>query len=90
MVDAKSFSLSATTNKSKIRLEEKRKIFHGSISLGIRRSYWLADMVEEVMLYQGKEDFVRSFREELEALMVRKGCNKASCFLEVAVFAQGG
>jgi hypothetical protein len=46
--------------------------------------------VEEALLYQGKEDFVKSFREEVEVLMVCKGSNKASRFLEAVVFAEGG
>jgi hypothetical protein len=46
--------------------------------------------VEEALLYQGKEDFVKSFHEEVEVLMVCKGSNKASRFLEAVVFAEGG
>jgi hypothetical protein len=45
--------------------------------------------VEEA-LYQGKEDFVTSFRDEVEVLMLRKSSNKASCFLEEAVLLLGG
>lgn len=90
VVEAKSFSLSATKGKSEICLEERRKRFSGSISLGIRCSDWLANMVEEAIMSPGKEEFVKSFRVEVEVLMVCKGSNKAGCFLQATVFAKGG
>jgi hypothetical protein len=89
-VKAKSFYLSVKTGKSGIHLEERRKRFSESISLGIQCSDWLADTVDEGQLYQGKEDLVKTFCEEMEVLMVRNGSNKAGHFLEVAVFAEGG
>jgi hypothetical protein len=89
-VEAKSFSFSANTGKSVLCLEEKRKGFSGFISLGIQCSDWLADMVEEALESQRKEDFARSFRDEVRLLKVRMGSNKAGCFLEVAVFIEGG
>jgi hypothetical protein len=63
-MEAKSFLFSAKLGKSMIHLEERRKGFGGSILLGIRRSDWLADTVEEALLSQRKEDFAKSFREE--------------------------
>ena len=63
-VEAKSFLFTANLGKSLIRLEEKRKGFGGFLSLGIKLSDWLADMVEEAFESQGKEDFARSFRDE--------------------------
>jgi hypothetical protein len=74
---------------SRICLGESGKSFNGSCSMGIRCSDWLADTVEEA-LYQGKDDFVTSFYEEVEVLMLRKGSNMANCFLEAAVFAKEG
>jgi hypothetical protein len=41
------------------------------------------------VVVSGKEDFVKSFHEEVEVLMVCKGSNKASRFLEAVVFAEG-
>jgi hypothetical protein len=89
-VEAKSFSFSANTEKSILRLEEKRKGYGGYISLGIQCSDWLADTVEEALVSRGKEDFAKSFRDEVRVLKVRKGSNKAGCFLEVVVFVEGG
>jgi hypothetical protein len=89
-VEAKSFLFTANLGKSLIRLEEKRKGFGGFLSLGIKLSDWLADMVEEAFESQGKEDFARSFRDEARVLKIRMGSNKAGCFLEVAVFVEGG
>jgi predicted Ser/Thr protein kinase len=54
--------------------------------LGIRCSNWLVDTVEEALLSQRKEDFAKSFREEVEVLMVHKGSNKAGQFLETTCF----
>jgi hypothetical protein len=70
-------------------LEEKRKGFNGFISLGIQCSDWLADMVEEALGSQRKEDFARSFCDEVRVLKVRMGSNKAGCFLEAVVFIEG-
>jgi hypothetical protein len=46
--------------------------------------------VKEALWSQGVEDFVKSFREESKAWIVRKGCNKDGRFLELAVYAVGG
>jgi hypothetical protein len=73
-----------------IRLEEKRNGFGGFILLGIKGSGWLADAVEEAMEAQMKEDFARLHRHGAWVLKVRLGSNKAGCFLEVAVFVEGG
>ena len=70
-------------------MEEKRKGFSGFILLGIKCLDWLADVVE-AMKAQRKEDFAITFRDEVKVLKVRIGSNKASCFLEVAIFVKGG
>lgn len=36
--------------------------------------------MEKALLSQGKEDFAKSFQEEVEVLMVCKGSNKAGQF----------
>ena len=89
-VEAKSFSFTANTGKSVLRLEEKGKGFCGFLSLGIKCSDWLADTVEEALESQKKEDFARSFRDKVSVLKFRMGSNKAGCFLEAAVFVEGG
>ena len=89
-VEAKSFSFLAKKGNLVLRLEEKRKGFGGFIFLGIKCSVWLVDMVEAALEAQRKEDFARSFRDEVRVLKVRLGSNKAVCFLEVAVFIEGG
>jgi hypothetical protein len=38
----------------------------------------------------GKEDFIKSYREDEKVLMVRGGSNKVGRYLEVAVYADGG
>ena len=48
-VEAKSFLFKTNLGKSILRLEEKRKGFGGFLSLGIKLSDWLADMVEEAV-----------------------------------------
>ena len=72
-----------------VRLEEKRKGFGGFILLGSKCSVWLANAVEEAMGAQRKEEFARIFQDEARTLKVRMGNNKASWFLEVAVFVEG-
>jgi hypothetical protein len=51
-------------------LEETRKGYGGSIFPGIRGLDWLADTVKEAMLTQGKDEFLKSFCEEVKALTV--------------------
>jgi hypothetical protein len=88
-VEAKSFSFTVNTGKPVVRLEEKRKGFGGFLSLGIKCSDWLANTVEEALESQRKEDFARSFRDEVRVLKVRLGSNKAGRFLEASVFVEG-
>jgi hypothetical protein len=45
--------------------------------------------VEEALGTQRKEDFARSFRDEVRVVKVRMGSNKAGYFLEAAVFVEG-
>ena len=71
-------------------LEERRKGFGGYIFLGIQCSDWLADTVEKALLPRGKEDFAKSFCEEVGVLKVHTRSNKAGCFLEEAIFVEGG
>jgi hypothetical protein len=50
----------------------------------------LVAIVEEALKSPGKEDFVKSFQEDVKVLFVRGGSNKAARFSEVAVYAEGG
>jgi hypothetical protein len=88
-VEAKTFSFSAQSGKSDIRLEEKRKGFRGFIFLGIKCSEWLVVAMEEAIETQRKEVFARSFRDEVRVVKIRMGSNKAGYFLETAVFVEG-
>jgi hypothetical protein len=47
-------------------------------------------MMENMLQFSGDTDFVKSFREALKVLIVRRGGNLAGRFLEVAVYAVGG
>jgi hypothetical protein len=75
---------------SEIPLEERRKGFCGFIFLGLQCSAWLLATVEEALNEPVKKDFVTSYREDVKAFMVRGGGNKASRYLEVATYAEGG
>jgi hypothetical protein len=46
--------------------------------------------MKEALKSPGVEDFVKSLREDLKVLIVRRGGNQAGRFLEVASFAVGG
>jgi hypothetical protein len=90
LVEAKSFTFLVRKGNVLVRLEEKRKGFGGFILLGSKCSVWLVDVVEVVRGALRKEDFARTFQDEVRMLKVRMGSNKAGCFLEVAVFVKGG
>jgi hypothetical protein len=89
-VEAKAFYSSVKADASEIRLEKRRKGFFGFIFLGLQCFVWLLATVEEALKEPVKKDFVMSYREDVKALMVRRGGNKAGCYLEVAVFTEGG
>jgi hypothetical protein len=80
VVEEKTFAFLAKKGNKVIRLEEKRKGFGGFILLGIKCSGWLADMVEEVMEAQMKEDFARTCQDKVRVLKVRVRSNKVGCF----------
>jgi hypothetical protein len=88
--EAKAFYFSVKVDVSEIRLEERRKGFAGFIFLGLQCSAWLLVTVEEALKEPVKKDFVKSYRKDVKALMVREGGNKAGRNLEVAAFAEGG
>ena len=88
LVKTKSFLFLVKKGNAVLHLE-KRKGYGGFILLGTKCSGWLADVVEEAIEAQRKAGFAISFRDEVRALKVRTGSNKAGCFLEVAVFVEG-
>ena len=88
-VEAKSFLLLVKKGNAVLRLEEMRKGYGGFILLGTKCSGWLADVLEEAIEAQRKDGFARSFRDEVRALKVGTGSNKAECFIEAAVFVEG-
>jgi hypothetical protein len=89
-VEAKGFFFSVKIEALELRLEERRKGFCGLISLGLQCSAWLMSIVEEALKAPVKEDFVKYFRKDEKALMVRGGGNKAGRFLEVVAYDEGG
>ncbi len=88
-VEAKCFSFSTKAGEPELRLEERRKAFGGFIVLGVQGSAWLMATVEKALKDPGL-DFVKYFREDTKALMVRGNGNKAGRFLEVVAYAEGG
>ncbi len=84
-MEAKKIFFSVRVNKADFHLEQRRKDF-----VGVLCSVWLADMVEELLKSLGKEDFIKSYREDEKVLMVRGGGNKAGRYLEVAIYAKCG
>ena len=90
LVEAKAFSFLAKARRLELRLEERRKGFAGFILLGLQCSIWLVATVEDALMFPGKKDFVKSFREYVKVLMVRRGGNKACQLLEVVVYAEEG
>jgi hypothetical protein len=89
-VEAKSFLFSVKEDVVVVQLEERRKGFAGVVSLGLPCAVCLVAMVEVALRNTGMKDFVKSFWEDQRVLIVRRGENKAGCFLELAVYAEGG
>jgi hypothetical protein len=54
-------------------MEERRKGFLGVVLLGLQCTAWVIAVVKEALWSQGVEDFVKSFREDSKAWIVRKG-----------------
>jgi hypothetical protein len=68
----------------------KKEMYVGAILVSPSASNWLVDSLEEVCLISVKVDFAKSYREEGKALMVHRGGNKASRFLQVGIYIEGG
>lgn len=88
-VEAKSFSFSVEIGKSKVWLEERKKGFIRVVSLGLRCVAWLIEMVEEVLLSAGAEEFVKTTPEASNVVTVKRGGNRDERFLEVAFQVMG-
>jgi hypothetical protein len=73
-----------------LQLEERREGFACVLSLGLPCAIWLVATMEVVLCNTRMKDFVKSFREDKQVLIVRQGENKADCFLELAMYAEGG
>jgi hypothetical protein len=56
-----------------LRMEKRRKGFLGVVLLGLQCTAWVIAVVKEALWSQGVEDFVKSFREDSKAWIVRKG-----------------
>jgi len=89
-VEARAFYFSVKTEVSEICLEERRKGFCGYIFLGLQCSELLLTTAEEALKEPMKKDFVKSYREDVKALIVSGGGNKAGRYLEVVAYAEGG
>jgi hypothetical protein len=89
-VEVKSFVFTVVEGASVVRVEERRRNFSGLVLLGAQSIGWLVSTMESLLCFPGDKDFVRSFREGSKVLIVRRGGNVASRFLEVAVYAVGG
>jgi hypothetical protein len=88
-VEARAFYFLVKIEVSKIHLEERRKGFCGYIFLGLQ-CFELLTTVEEALKEPVKKDFVKSYCEDVKALIVSGGGNKAGRYLEVAPDAEGG
>jgi hypothetical protein len=89
-VEAKTFVFSMKEVDVVVWLEERRKGFTRVVLLGVQCTVWLVEMVELALRNPGVQNFVKSFCEGLQVLIVRRGGNRAGRFLELAVFAKGG
>jgi hypothetical protein len=89
-VEAKGFSFSEKAEAAELHLEERRKGFCGFIFLGLQGAAWLMATIEEALTAPVKKDFVKYFQEDVKALIVRGGGNKAGRYLKVVAYAEGG
>jgi hypothetical protein len=73
-----------------VRLEERRKGFAGVVSLSLPCAVWLVATLKVTLRNTGMNNFVKSFQEDQQVLIVCLGENRADCFLELVVYAEGG
>jgi hypothetical protein len=71
------FCLLSVGRESMVHLEERRRGYAGSVSLGAQCISWLVSMMEVALQNLGVKDFVKSFQEDSKVLMVRRGDNRA-------------
>jgi hypothetical protein len=73
-----------------LRVVEKRIFFFGEVFMSIQCSEWLVSTLEVLLGVPEEQDFVKSFWVGSKVLIVRRGGNKAGCFLEAVTFGMGG
>jgi len=69
-----------------LRVVEKRIFFFGEVFMSIQCSEWLVSTLEVLLGVPEEQDFVKSFWVGSKVLIVRRGGNKAGCFLEAVGF----
>jgi len=84
-MEAKCFSFSAKAEAFELRGGEEEG---GFVFLGLQGSAWLMATIEEALKAPVK-DFVKYFREDVKALMVRGGGNKTGSYQEVVAYVEG-
>jgi hypothetical protein len=89
-VEAKSFLFLVEEDVAMVQLEEISKGFAGVVSLGLQFAVWVVATMELALLNTGLKDFVKSFQEDQQVLIVRRGENRVGCFLKLEVYAEGG
>lgn len=88
-VKAKTFVFSVVEGASVLLLEERRG-FSGVMFMGTQGTAWLVSTVEDLLQFLDAKEFVKSSGEGPKVLIIRRGGNSSSRFLEVMVYAMGG
>jgi hypothetical protein len=88
-VESKFFQLEVEKGSTGLWIHEKCRGVAHSIFLGRRDSFWLLDMVEEVLLSSNTEDFWRRSRSGSPSFFVQRCANKHGRFLIVEDFGGG-
>jgi len=89
-VEAKIFFFLVRVDKANFRLEERRKDFVGFVFVGVQWLCLAGGYGWRGLKSPGKEEFVKSYCEDEKVFVVCGVGNKASRYLEVAIYAEGG
>ena len=73
-----------------VSLFESGRFMGHSVFMGKNGAQWLGKCIEENVVRETKQAFIRTFRESDKGYVIRRFINKNGCYLELTDYGRGG